>query len=817
MSNPSNPSTRRVIQGLLVGAMLAWMAVWPPTLALGTALLLDDVLPDAGAALARVVLLAGGWWFPYLMVALATRRKPRWEKIAALAATLTAVVVYLVLNATLQALWPERPNRVAGGQLVGLSLYLLLAAWSAPRLAGRPRRSVWAWLGLNRHDATTWGLSLALAGLLGLPWAATGALGDRYVSLDIVFQGLAELLPLALLIWGLTFTLLTSAWESTPWPAALCTLLLYALALSASVIPHGDVMAIARAFLMLPLAFLLTELRARPGGVLPVMPVLLSYVLLPRLFVDPRDLAMKGLPETLHIFSHLFNWMLLGMAGMTLWVSRWLAREFAWTQRVPRWGTTLVSGTLALVITVSWAGCYWGLGAPGFHDDSFLILFEARADLDAAYAIPDREARIAYVYAALVETAEATQAPVRAELARRGWDYRPYYIINMIRVEGHRHRMAEFAAMPGVARVLLNPGVRPYPHAANSLYSETPAPGEGLQSNLTAINVTGAWDAGVTGESIVVAGQDTGYDWQHPALQGSYRGWDGVTARHDYSWHDAWDARPAPFDDDGHGTHTMGTIVGDDGGVNRIGVAPDARWIGCRNMRRGLGNPGSYAECMEFFLAPFPLGGDAFTQGDVALSPHVINNSWGCPPEEGCEADTLEPAVDALHAAGIMMVVSAGNSGPDCGSVGTPPAHYATAFSVGATNDAGYVTSFSSRGPADALLKPDISAPGSWVRSSIPNGRYGAASGTSMAGPHVAGLVALLWSANAELIGDIDATARVICETARPRSVSTLCPVATWETSDCACGGITGVPNNVYGCGLIQADAAVQRALELEP
>jgi len=239
-------------------------------------------------------------------------------------------------------------------------------------------------------------------------------------------------------------------------------------------------------------------------------------------------------------------------------------------------------------------------------------------------------------------------------------------------------------------------------------------------------------------------------------------------------------------------------------------------------MRRGFGNPGAYAECMEFFLAPYPLGGDPFRDGRVQLAPHVVNNSWGCPEFEGCATDTLRLAVEALRAAGIMMVVSAGNDGPACASAAVPPANYDAAFSVGATDNSGQVASFSSRGPAGELIKPDVSAPGSNIRSSLPGGGYGTASGTSMAGPHVAGLVALLWSADPGLIGEVDATEALICRTARPRPVVGACSAsepsgpfaALLANPICACGGVTGSPNNVYGCGVIDAAAAVQAALE---
>lgn len=257
----------------------------------------------------------------------------------------------------------------------------------------------------------------------------------------------------------------------------------------------------------------------------------------------------------------------------------------------------------------------------------------------------------------------------------------------------------------------------------------------------------------------------------------------------------------------------MGIIVGEDAdGNNRIGVAPQARWIGCRNMRRGLGNPGAYIECMEFFLAPYPYGGDPFRDGNVSMAPHIVNNSWGCPPMEGCAPDTLRRAVEVMRAAGIMMVVSVGNEGPACSTALIPPANYDAVFSVGATDLAGNtIASFSSRGPVGDLVKPDISAPGESIRSAVPGGGYAAFSGTSMAGPHVAGVVALVWSANPELIGRIDETEALLCRTAQPRHVPELCPAPFGQP--CACGGLTGTPNNVFGCGLVDAAAAVRAAV----
>ncbi len=243
-------------------------------------------------------------------------------------------------------------------------------------------------------------------------------------------------------------------------------------------------------------------------------------------------------------------------------------------------------------------------------------------------------------------------------------------------------------------------------------------------------------------------------------------------------------------------------IVGDDGGSNQIGMAPGAKWIGCRNMDVGVGTPATYAECYQWFVAPTDLAGQ---NPDPSKAPDVINNSWGCPPSEGCtDPNVLLTVVQNVRAAGIVTVHSAGNDGSSCSTVADPAAIYDESFSVGATSSNDTIASFSSRGPVTVdgsnRLKPDISAPGDSIRSSTRDGGYqGGWSGTSMAGPHVAGLVALLLSANPGLAGDVDLIEGIIEQTAVPR------------TTTQGCGGdLPGqVPNNVYGWGRIDAVAAL--------
>jgi subtilisin family serine protease len=256
--------------------------------------------------------------------------------------------------------------------------------------------------------------------------------------------------------------------------------------------------------------------------------------------------------------------------------------------------------------------------------------------------------------------------------------------------------------------------------------AEAPSPAQRPETIERGINYTHApdvWGLGFRGQGTTVAGADTGIRWTHNALKPHYRGWNGVAGDHNYNWHDAihdsignpcGNDSTFPCDDNGHGTHTIGTATGDDGMGNQIGMARGAKWIGCRNMDQGNGTPARYIECMEWFLAPYPIGGG---QGDPLRAPDITINAWHCPPSEGCSVETLQAAVEAQSAAGIMTVVRADSSGPNCSTMEDPPSIYAASYTVGALNTGtDNVASFSSRGPVvidgSNRIKPDITAPG---------------------------------------------------------------------------------------------------------
>ena len=437
-----------------------------------------------------------------------------------------------------------------------------------------------------------------------------------------------------------------------------------------------------------------------------------------------------------------------------------------------------------------------------------LVVLRNQADLSGAAALPTKEAKGRYVYDALWTVAQATQPDLQAALDAQGAEYQSFYIVNALKVEADAALVHQLAARGDVARIVANPWVKGVPDRPAGTSDQAPA---AVEPNLVRVGAPDVWALGYTGQGVVVAGNDTGIDWDHPALINHYREQQPGYGRHDFNWHDAIHSgggscganSPVPCDDWGHGTHTLGTVVGDDGAGNQIGMASGAKWIGCRNMNVGYGSPATYIECFEFFLAPYPVSGTP-DQGDPTLAPDAINNSWGCPASEGCNLDTLEAAVEALRQAGIVVVVSAGNGGSGCYSIDDPPAIYQQSFTVGAfdhTND--QIASFSSRGSVtyggETYVKPDIAAPGVSIRSSVPGGGYEDGwSGTSMAAPHVTGAVALLLSAAPGYAGQVDLIEEALTSTAEPK-LSGQC-------------GDPNPPNNVWGWGILDVLAAVQSA-----
>ncbi len=416
----------------------------------------------------------------------------------------------------------------------------------------------------------------------------------------------------------------------------------------------------------------------------------------------------------------------------------------------------------------------------------FYVILSIQGDVTGAAALSTKVEKTTYVYNVLSQVARETQGPLLEYLRALGVPFESRYIQNMIQVEAGLDVVEWMASRGDVAQIVSLPD----PQLDPVYRDKTPVEREAIEWNIIRVHAPEVWAMGVHGEGMVVASNDTGVDYTHPALVTHYRGnLGGGNFDHNYNW---WNGpgSTSPSDNNGHGTHTTGTMVGDDGGANQIGVAPGAQWIACG----GLYNS-EPLECFEFFLAPWDLTGQ---NPDPTKAPDAINNSWYDP-----SGFDYRPIIQALNAAGVAVIKSAGNNGPGCGTISNPgyvPEIIATAaFAQGDT-----IASFSSRGPTsnygETILKPEVAAPGVNVRSSVPGGGYeGGWSGTSMAAPHTTALVALMWSAAPCLQGDVPTTKQIMMETAE-------------GIVDAQCPPFVDVPNDVWGWGVLDDYTAVQMA-----
>ncbi len=449
----------------------------------------------------------------------------------------------------------------------------------------------------------------------------------------------------------------------------------------------------------------------------------------------------------------------------------------------------------------------------------YLIFFDEQADLSAAYGL-SWEARGWFVFETLTALAEESQAEVRKYLDEQGVAYEAFWVQNVIAVQSstsitlngllNYHEIHSLQSIPQI-HLAEQPGLDADDMDLLNITETT--------SNLVQINADQAWSLGYRGEGIVLGSIDTGARYTHEALVGSYRGNLGAgNFSHHYHWWDAVSQQDAPFDDHGHGSHVTGIMVGAREVGAEIGVASEADWIACKGISqsgRAWGN--DLIKCGQFMVAPTNLSGE---NANPNLRPHAVNNSWG-----DC-ARTYNPwyegVIDAWLAAGIYPVFSVGNSSncgypspPGLNTVGNPArSHHVTA--VGSTGrDDGQYAPHSNWGPTDSLdtlnpngyptIKPQVVAPGVGIPSAVGSGdgAYAAWSGTSMSAPHVAGLVALIWSSGDCLTGDYVSTESLIEETAVP------IPYETGSGEE----GPGNVPNHATGWGEIDALAAVNKAV----
>jgi hypothetical protein len=436
----------------------------------------------------------------------------------------------------------------------------------------------------------------------------------------------------------------------------------------------------------------------------------------------------------------------------------------------------------------------------------YIVRFADQADLSAAYSM-DWDARGDFVYQTLLEKAANSQVNAKTILAKDGLKFQTFIGGNELYVwSGSQIAASALAALPEVGFIRAARTYTIDPVVETQAFSSIAWAGDYLAKNALTTVGNGAeavtdwgildtkadqfWTAfTVQGDGIVVANIDTGVQWNHPALDQSFKC--GTNPSDPACWDDPSNiCGGSACDNHGHGTHTMGTMVADDDpSLTYIaGMAPNAQWIACKGCESSTCSAFALIACADWILAP---------DDNPANRPDVVNNSWG---DVGGDP-WYQTYVQAWVAAGIFPAFSAGNSGSSCSTLGSP-GDYQESFGSAAHDINRNIASFSSRGPSqmfgdEPYTKPNISAPGVSVCSSVPTNSWSCGySGTSMASPHSAGAVALLWSCNPDLVGQVDLTFQIL-----------------QDNTDAAPGGNCGAPsdgegNYTFGYGYLNVLAA---------
>ncbi|SDK07480.1 Serine protease, subtilisin family [Nocardioides sp. YR527] len=423
---------------------------------------------------------------------------------------------------------------------------------------------------------------------------------------------------------------------------------------------------------------------------------------------------------------------------------------------------------------------------------TFFVVLKAKADLAQGRAKKDKNAKAKATYGALRSEANRTQKTLTSYLDAKKVGHEDFWITNSVLVTGDEALVEDLAKRHDVAELVQEKHYAvDVPEGENAITED--ATTASLEWGITAVKADQVWSQHADrGEGVVIANVDSGVQYDHPALVGSYRGNDGNGAfTHDYNFYDATGTCTdgVPCDNNGHGTHTMGTMVGADG----IGVAPGATWMAAKGCEARECSDSSLLKAGQWILAPTDSNGQ---NPRPELAPDIVNNSWG-----GGHTTFYQSTVEAWTAAGIFHTFSAGNSGNGvtC-STAEAPGSQATSYAVGAFDINGKISNFSGFGPSlvDGSMVPSIAAPGVDVRSTWPGSSYNTISGTSMAAPHVAGAAALIMAAAPSLVGDI-------------QGVQALLNDGATDVDDTHCGG-TADANNVWGEGKLNVLASVEAA-----
>ncbi|MFJ7969758.1 S8 family serine peptidase [Psychrobacillus sp. NPDC096389] len=441
---------------------------------------------------------------------------------------------------------------------------------------------------------------------------------------------------------------------------------------------------------------------------------------------------------------------------------------------------------------------------------TFLIKFKEKTDVEAIAVearksaadanlsahntkLIQRSAVVSELKTTSLESQQSVKQFLDQEAAKgNAKDITSYYIVNGMAVTATKEVAEKIATFPEVEKVLPNETRQLFTTKTENAVVPK-AETANIEWNVERVKAPDVWAMGVDGAGTVVASIDTGVQWDHPALKEKYRGYNKSTGQvsHDFNWFDATTAgRATPYDDIDHGTHVTGTMVGSEpNDTNQIGVAPGAKYIAVKAFTANGGTDTDLLEAAQWILAPTDANGNA----RVDMAPDVVNNSWGGGP--GLD-EWYREVVTNWRAAEIFPEFSAGNTtltNPGGAGSVAAPANYPESFATGATDINNKVGGFSLRGPSPyAEIKPDISAPGVNIRSSVPGGNYeGGWNGTSMAGPAVSGVAALLRQVNANLT--VDEMEEILLNTANPLT-DTQYPTT---------------PNHGYGYGLVDAYEAV--------